>query len=249
MGKPCVAGAGELRIDEPPGTMTRRGDQVSAKATSSPSTALPARCLRARSRPSKSPNFDEENDLQTLLGWADEVRRLQVWANGDYPRDAQKAREFGAQGIGLCRTEHMFFEEERLPVVQQMILAETEEERQKALDILLPVQQADFRGILRAMEGLPVVIRLIDPPLHEFLPSFEETLTKVVELRTRGDNPAELAKRRSCCMPIEGMHEQNPMLGLRGIRLGLTFPGSPHAVPRHHRSSLRAEERGRGRAS
>jgi pyruvate,orthophosphate dikinase len=223
MGKPCVAGAGDLRIDERTATMragdhtVKEGDFISIDGTTGE--------VFAGDIKTKSPNFSEEKDLQTLLSWADEVRRLQVWANGDYPRDAQKAREFGAQGIGLCRTEHMFFEEERLPVVQQMILAETEEERQKALDILLPVQQADFRGILRAMAGLPVVIRLIDPPLHEFLPSFEETLTKVVELRTRGDNPDELAKQEKLLHAIEGMKEQNPMLGLRGIRLGLTFPG------------------------
>ena len=176
----------------------------------------------------RDPKFSEETDLQTLLGWADEVRRLQVWANGDYPRDAQKAREFGAQGIGLCRTEHMFFEEERLPLVQQMILAEDEPTRQEALDKLLPIQKEDFRGILRAMAGLPVVIRLIDPPLHEFLPSLEEQLIEGHRAaRARQRSGRRWPRRSSCLHAIEAMHEQNPMLGLRGIRLGLTFPGSP----------------------
>jgi pyruvate,orthophosphate dikinase len=222
LGKPCVAGAGDLRIDERSLQMTagdnliREGDIIAIDGATGE--------VFAGAIQTKLPNFSEETDLQTLLSWADDVRRLQVWANGDYPRDAEKAREFGAQGIGLCRTEHMFMEQVRLPVVQQMILAEDEAERQKALDILLPMQQGDFRGILKAMAGLPVVIRLIDPPLHEFLPSFEETLTKVVELRTRGDNPAELAKQEKLLSAIDSMREMNPMLGLRGIRLGMTFP-------------------------
>ena len=223
MGKPCVAGAGELHIDDRAGVMTsgertiREGDFISIDGTTGE--------VFAGEIQTQDPNFSEEKDLQTLLGWADEVRKLQVWANGDYPRDAQKAREFGAQGIGLCRTEHMFFEEERLPLVQQMILAEDEAIRQEALDKLLPIQKEDFRGILRAMHGLPVVIRLIDPPLHEFLPSFEDQLTKVVELRTRATDPEALAREEKLLHTIEGMREQNPMLGLRGIRLGIMFPG------------------------
>jgi len=223
MGKPCVAGAGDLTIDERTGEMRsgdrviREGDFISIDGTTGE--------VFAGQIATRDPNFAEEIDLQTILGWADEVRRLQVWANGDYPRDAQKAREYGAQGIGLCRTEHMFFEAERLPVMQKMILAENETERQEALDKLLPIQKEDFRGILRAMAGLPVVIRLIDPPLHEFLPSFEDQLTKVVELRTRGNDPTALAKEEKLLHAIEEMREQNPMLGLRGIRLGLTFPG------------------------
>jgi pyruvate, orthophosphate dikinase len=223
MGKPCVAGAGDLQIDERAGVMRagdkviREGDFISIDGTTGE--------VFAGQIATRDPNFAEEIDLQTVLGWADEIRRLEVWANGDYPRDAIKAREFGAQGIGLCRTEHMFFEEERLPVVQQMILAESEDDRQAALDKLLPIQKEDFRGILRAMAGLPVVIRLIDPPLHEFLPSFEDQLTKVVELRTRGNEPTALAKEEKLLHAIEEMREQNPMLGLRGIRLGLTFPG------------------------
>jgi pyruvate,orthophosphate dikinase len=222
MGKPCVAGAGDLRIDDRTGEMWA-GDRVIREGEFISIDGATGEVFAGEIR-TREPNFAEETDLQTLLGWADEVRRLEVWANGDYPRDAQKAREFGAQGIGLCRTEHMFFEEERLPLVQQMILAEEEALRQEALDKLLPIQKEDFRGILKAMAGLPVVIRLIDPPLHEFLPSFEEQLTKVVELRTLGNNPEALKKEEHILHVIEGMREQNPMLGLRGIRLGLTFP-------------------------
>jgi pyruvate,orthophosphate dikinase len=145
-------------------------------------------------------------DFQTILGWADEFRRLAIRANGDTPADAVRAREFGAQGIGLCRTEHMFFGEERLPVMQEMILADTEDDRRSALDRLLPFQQADFDGIFEAMHGLPVTIRLLDPPLHEFLPPEDQATDEHMRAR------------------IRALHESNPMLGLRGCRLGLVYP-------------------------
>jgi pyruvate,orthophosphate dikinase len=145
-------------------------------------------------------------DFETILRWADDLRRLRVRANADNPEDATRAREFGAEGIGLCRTEHMFFGEERLPVVQEMILADTEAGRRAALDRLLPFQQSDFEGIFEAMAGLPVTIRLLDPPLHEFLPSEEQA----------GDDRMRAR--------IRALHEQNPMLGTRGCRLGLQFP-------------------------
>ncbi|HEY8324231.1 MAG TPA: putative PEP-binding protein, partial [Ktedonobacterales bacterium] len=176
------------------------------------------------------PNYEDEHDLQTLLDWADDERRLGVWANADYPRDATRAGTFGAEGIGLCRTEHMFMQQERLPTVQEMILAPTAAKRQAALDQLLPFQRSDFEGIFRAMrnpktgEGYPVVIRLIDPPLHEFLPSYEELLVEVTKLETTGENPDELAKKRSLLQAVGAMREANPMLGLRGCRLGLLFP-------------------------
>ena len=141
-----------------------------------------------------------------MLGWADELRRLRVRANADTPEDAAKAREFGAEGIGLCRTEHMFMAEGRLPIVREMILASTEEERRSALDRLLPMQQDDFEGIFEAMAGLPVTIRLLDPPLHEFLPPAEEATSR--EMRRR----------------IAQLREANPMLGTRGCRLGLQYP-------------------------
>ncbi len=145
-------------------------------------------------------------DFETVLGWADELRRLKVRANADTPEDAAKAREFGAQGIGLCRTEHMFFGDERLPIVQQMIIAENERGRREALEQLLPMQQSDFEGIFEAMAGLPVTIRLLDPPLHEFLPSLEEATDERMRQR------------------IRALQEANPMLGTRGCRLGLQWP-------------------------
>jgi len=162
--------------------------------------------------------------LIKLLSWADSFRRLQVWANADYPRDAERARRFGAQGIGLCRTEHMFFETERLPHVQKMILAKAPGEREQALAKLLPFQRSDFDGLFRAMDGLPVIIRLIDPPMHEFLPAHDTLLEEVVELRVRGNDPAKLAEKESMLAAVESMREANPMLGLRGVRLGIHIP-------------------------
>jgi pyruvate,orthophosphate dikinase len=150
------------------------------------------------------PAIDE--NFGTILDWADDLRRLRVRANADTPEDAAKAREFGAEGIGLCRTEHMFMGEDRLPVVREMILARDEEERRATLDKLLPMQQGDFEGIFEAMAGLPVTIRLLDPPLHEFLPPLEEATSDAMRDR------------------IRQLHEANPMLGTRGCRLGLQFP-------------------------
>ena len=141
-----------------------------------------------------------------MLAWADELRRLKVRANADTPEDAAKAREFGAQGIGLCRTEHMFMAEGRLPIVREMILAREDDERRAALDRLLPMQQGDFEGIFEAMAGLPVTIRLLDPPLHEFLPPLDEATDERTRERVRQ------------------LQESNPMLGTRGCRLGLQFP-------------------------
>jgi pyruvate,orthophosphate dikinase len=167
-----------------------------------------------------------------LLSWADGFRRLGVWANADYARDAARARKFGAEGIGLCRTEHMFFEPERLPIVQSMILARTTEQRAEQLAKLLPMQRADFIALFKAMDGLPVTIRLIDPPLHEFLPSRDDLRTAVTELATRirlndGDIvalEAELHAKSKMLERVEAMREQNPMLGLRGVRLGIHMP-------------------------
>jgi pyruvate,orthophosphate dikinase len=170
--------------------------------------------------------------LVKLLAWADSFRRLGVWANADYPVDAQRARRFGAEGIGLCRTEHMFFEPDRLPVVRSMILAPNAAARAEHLAKLLPMQRADFAGLFKAMDGLPVTIRLIDPPLHEFLPGRDELQRAVIELETRlrlkdGDAAAleaELEAKRKALESVQAMHEQNPMLGLRGVRLGLHMP-------------------------
>jgi pyruvate,orthophosphate dikinase len=163
-------------------------------------------------------------EFEELLGWADSFSRLEVWANGDYPQDAERARAYGARGIGLCRTEHMFMQQDRLPIVQKMILAADETERRKELAKLLPVQRADFHGILKAMHGLPVIIRLIDPPLHEFLPSLEELLVEVTRAQALGKPEKSYRTQSNLLAAVQNLHEQNPMLGLRGCRLGLLFP-------------------------
>jgi pyruvate,orthophosphate dikinase len=202
MGKPCVAGCEELSID---GENHRvrigkhdlaEGDVITIDGGSGVVIVGPVELV--------APQINE--DFETILGWADEHRRLRVRANADTPDDAAKAREFGAQGIGLCRTEHMFMAEERLPIVREMIMASGEDERRDALDKLLPMQQSDFEGIFDAMAGLPVTIRLLDPPLHEFLPPVEEATDE--RMRER----------------IKSLQESNPMLGTRGCRLGLLWP-------------------------
>jgi pyruvate,orthophosphate dikinase len=154
----------------------------------------------------------------------DKIRRLGVRTNADVPRDAQVARDFGAEGIGLCRTEHMFFAPDRLTHMQKMILAETTEEREKALEKLLPMQREDFLGIFRVMDGYPVTVRLLDPPLHEFLPGREELMVEVALLKERKANPAEIREKEDLLERVEELHELNPMLGHRGCRLGITYP-------------------------
>jgi pyruvate,orthophosphate dikinase len=202
MGKPCVAGCEELAIDTENRTVRigahelAEGDVITIDGGSGIVIVGPVDLA--------PPQINE--DFETILGWADDHRRLQVRANADTPDDAAKAREFGAQGIGLCRTEHMFMAEDRLPIVREMIMAAGEDERRDALDKLLPVQQSDFEGIFEAMAGLPVTIRLLDPPLHEFLPPLEEATDE--RMRER----------------IKSLQESNPMLGTRGCRLGLLWP-------------------------
>jgi pyruvate, orthophosphate dikinase len=166
----------------------------------------------------------------TLMEWADEFRTMGVRTNADNPRDARQAIEFGAEGIGLCRTEHMFFETERLPLVQEMILTKSETVRQEMLDRLQEVQQSDFEGIFEAMEGRPVTIRLIDPPLHEFLPNFEQLVREETEIKAKIhygqlDLTDQLAEKSKMLHAVEAMKEANPMLGLRGVRLSIIFPG------------------------
>ena len=172
--------------------------------------------------------------LLKLLSWADEFRRLGVWANADYPKDAERAREYGAQGIGLCRTEHMFFESERLPHVQKMIMTDLARERQEALDTILPLQREDFIGLFRVMDGLPVIIRLIDPPLHEFLPNPFDLMHELADLKIRLQSAQNLAQiddlleqirmKENILKRAKSLHEANPMLGLRGVRLGIHIP-------------------------
>ena len=172
--------------------------------------------------PTIEPKMSKE--FETLLSWANKIKRLGVYANADTPEDAQKARELGAEGIGLTRTEHMFMEQDRLPIVQKMIMADTKKSRAEALEKLLPMQKADFLGILEAMEGLPVIIRLLDPPLHEFLPNLEDTLIEVNTLKLQNADLKELEKKEKILEIVESLHEMNPMLGLRGCRLGLLYP-------------------------
>jgi pyruvate, orthophosphate dikinase len=223
MGKPCVAGCDALAVDRRnkraslDGKELREGDWITIDGTTG-NVAVGE--LRLILPPSKLPDW-----LATFLSWADELRRMQVWANADTPEDAAKARELGAQGIGLCRTEHMFMQQERLPIVHQMILASTPAERAQALERLLPFQRDDFGGILSAMEGLPVTIRLLDPPLHEFLPSLEQLLVETTELRlTNGIESPEYLEKATMLHRVQQLHEQNPMLGLRVCRLGIVFP-------------------------
>jgi pyruvate,orthophosphate dikinase len=221
-GKPAVVGVAALEIDlekrqmSVDGRTIKEGDWISIDGTEGEVFLGQLQTM--------VPDINDPY-LIKLLSWADEFRRLGVWANADYPRDAQRARDYGAQGIGLCRTEHMFFETERLPHVQRMILAKTEEERDAALEKLLPFQRSDFEGLFRVMDGLPVIIRLIDPPLHEFLPSHEELLVDVTEMRIKGDDKKKLAEKEKMLAAVESMREANPMLGLRGVRLGIHMPG------------------------
>lgn len=270
-GVPCVVGASEISIDMAKRQMTckgvtvKEGEWISLDGTTGE--------VFVGEIPMTTPNISEQKELMTLLGWADEVSRLQVWANADYPRDAQRAREYGAKGIGLCRTEHMFFDVQRLPDVQNMIMnaestqkminnievlqkaydtgrlegrslsdedkvalkAEIDAETKKmkesdaaqayfgALEKLQPFQRGDFYGLFEAMTGLPVIIRLIDPPLHEFLPSMEDLLIEVTTLKVKGETKG-LAEKEAMLAVVQGLHESNPMMGLRGIRLGIVYP-------------------------
>ncbi|MCL6612804.1 MAG: pyruvate, phosphate dikinase [Peptococcaceae bacterium] len=220
MGKPCVCGCEALRIDYDHeqftvgGQVFRKGDLISIDGAT-------GQVIRGEV-PMVDPDLSDE--FRELLRWADEVRTLGVRANADTPEDAAKARDFGAEGIGLTRTEHMFMAQDRLPIVQQMILAAGPEERSSALDKLLPMQRGDFYGILKAMEGLPVTIRLLDPPLHEFLPHAEELAVEITRLRMTGGSPGDLAGKEELLRKVRSLSEFNPMLGHRGCRLGITFP-------------------------
>ncbi|MGK7345291.1 MAG: pyruvate, phosphate dikinase [Candidatus Nitrospinota bacterium M3_3B_026] len=212
MGKCCVAGAEEVRIDEEEeifrvgDTTVRKGDWITLDGSTGRVILGQAPLVK----PKLSDNY------RTLMGWADKIRKLKTRTNADTPHDAKVARDFGAEGIGLCRTEHMFFEGDRIVAVREMILADNDKDRQKALKKLLPMQKKDFIGIFKAMEGLPVTIRLLDPPLHEFLPKEDEDFEALS--KDLGIPAAELKAK------AEGLHEFNPMLGHRGCRLGMTFP-------------------------
>ncbi|MGQ9458928.1 MAG: pyruvate, phosphate dikinase [Anaerolineae bacterium] len=263
-GKPCVAGCEAIKIDlearsfSVNGRTIQEGDYISIDGMTGE--------VFAGVIPTVEVDVEKDEDLRQLLAWADEVRRLGVWTNADYPRDAAKARAFGAEGIGLCRTEHMFFEEERRPIVVEMILRSGEaapiERRlrdlrekveanpddevlkkeldqleaeaaanpavrayREALEKLLPFQREDFEGIFEVMDGCPVIIRLIDPPMHEFLPPREELIEEVTRLRATGENPEELKEKEYLLSVVNSLWEVNPMMGLRGCRVGLMYPG------------------------
>jgi pyruvate,orthophosphate dikinase len=244
-GVPCVVGASSIRIDlgrrlmEVDGRVIHEGEWISMDGTTG-EVFMGKLTLTAAS-------LEQQTDLMTLLTWADEIcarpgirkgpdgwptTGLQVWANADYPKDAARARTYGARGIGLCRTEHMFFEPERLPVVQRMILAENSEDRKAALDELLPYQRSDFEGLFEAMTGLPVIIRLIDPPLHEFLPAAETLEEQILTRRVESladyllgkTEPKEVAELEVMLNAVESLHESNPMMGMRGVRLSIVMP-------------------------
>jgi pyruvate,orthophosphate dikinase len=233
-GKPSVVGVSALKIDmgkrelrlgDADPIVINEGDYISIDGT-----------LGKVYKGKLDTTVPDINDpyLLKLLSWADQFRKLGVWANADYPKDAQRARDYGAQGIGLCRTEHMFMESDRLPIVQRMIMAELPYDRRDAINALLPFQREDFAGLFRTMDGLPVVIRLIDPPLHEFLPDHVELMNELSDLKIRlqhagnlreiDDLLEEIKNKQQILRRVESLRESNPMLGMRGVRLGIHIP-------------------------
>src|SRR5205823_862123 len=234
MGKTCISGADDLqvhireqRFEAPGGVVVNEGDIISIDGTSGAVYLGEVPVV-----PSPVVEYFEGNlkaDADTLVAavdriikHADQKRRLGVRANADTPEDSERARRFGAQGIGLCRTEHMFLGDRRKHV-ERLILAEGEDDQRAALDALLPLQREDFIGIFTAMDGLPVTVRLLDPPLHEFLPDLTELSSKIAVQEAKGESVSETD--RKLLAAVQRLHEQNPMLGLRGVRLGLVIPG------------------------
>jgi pyruvate,orthophosphate dikinase len=235
MGKPSVVGASAVQVDQATKQLTmgdhvlREGDPISLDGLTGEVklgevASQPSEILRVVTGALKPTNSDIYQRFSRVMKWADRVRRLDVRANADQPDQARVAYEFGARGIGLCRTEHMFFGEGRIPIVQRMILAETEADRRKALKELLPLQREDFYGVFKAMRGEPVTIRTIDPPLHEFLPKREELMVEIAKLEATNSRSPARAEKRALLDRVEQLHEFNPMLGHRGVRLGITYP-------------------------
>ncbi|HYA89086.1 MAG TPA: pyruvate, phosphate dikinase [Nitrospirota bacterium] len=220
MGKPCVAGCESIKVDLKAQKFTvgkytvKLGDSITIDGGT-------GRVIIGKV-PTKEPEVS--GDFGTLMKWVDEIRTMGVRANADIPRDAKMARQFGAEGIGLCRTEHMFFAEERLPIVQQMILADNTEMREKALAKLLPMQRSDFKGLFESMAGFPVTIRLLDPPLHEFLPKREDLMVELAVMQVKKAPKSSVSKKERLLRRVEELHELNPMLGHRGCRLGIVYP-------------------------
>jgi len=252
---PCVAGCGEISVDTnrrmftaPDGTVIKEGDTISIDGFTGE--------VYAGAVPLVASRYEEQVELITLLSWADEIRTLGVRTNADYPEDARRALAFGAEGIGLCRTEHMFFDPRARDAVVRMIIAETDEERQKALDDMLPFQEQDFEGIFEVMDGKPVIMRLIDPPMHEFLPSREELVDDVYHLKLEilknansfeklDELRAELDEKEKMLRIVEGMWEVNPMMGLRGCRAGIMYKGLTEMQTRaYFQAACRCAKRG-----
>jgi pyruvate, orthophosphate dikinase len=235
MGKPSVVGAGALEIDEPGrvfrvnGQAVKEGDYISFDGISGEVkigqvATRPSEILQVLAGELEAKGSDIYQRFSRVLEWADRYRRLGIRANADQPEQARIAYAFGARGIGLCRTEHMFFTEQRIPIVQRMILADNEQDRRRALAELLPLQRADFYGVFKEMQGHPVTIRTIDPPLHEFLPKREELMVEIARLEATSGDAAALEEKRVLLRRVEQLHEFNPMLGHRGVRLGITYP-------------------------
>ncbi len=220
MGKCCVAGCEEIKVNEQRkvfsvgGLVIRERDIISLNGSTGE--------VILGEVPTIEPELTGE--FGEFMKWADEVRRLKVRTNADIPRDAAQAMKFGAEGIGLCRTEHMFFAKDRLPIVQEMILAKTKEEREVALEKLLPFQKSDFKGLFETMKGHPVTIRTLDPPLHEFLPNREELMVEIAVMKAKGEDEEKIKEKEKLLARIEELHEFNPMLGHRGCRLGIVYP-------------------------
>ena len=234
MGKVCIAGCESVEVLDSQtvkiGAKTfREGDYLSINGSTGnvyegDIPVVESEIIQVIQGKLDAKKSDKYQRFTTILSWADSVRKLRVRANADVPEQAKIARGFGAEGIGLCRTEHMFFAEDRIPIMQKMILARTKEEREKYLDQLLPLQKQDFIGLYREMEGYPVTIRLLDPPLHEFLPKREELMVEIARLELTGADSGALEEKRRLLARVEELHEFNPMLGLRGCRLGITMP-------------------------
>jgi pyruvate,orthophosphate dikinase len=235
MGKVCVVGAEELIVDDEErhfksrDAVIKEGDFISidgyeGDVYSGDIPVISSEVIQVIEGNLKPERSEKYRIFSTVLKWADKIRRLSIRTNADTPQDSRIAVNFGAEGIGLCRTEHMFFQEDRIPLMQSMILAKTTEEREKLLEKLLPMQKDDFKGIFREMRGYPVTIRLLDPPLHEFLPRREQLMVEIRELELTNKNPKRLKERQKLLERVEELHEFNPMLGLRGCRLGILMP-------------------------
>ncbi|MBN1976887.1 MAG: pyruvate, phosphate dikinase [Anaerolineae bacterium] len=240
---PCVAGCEDITVDVNRkqftigGTVVKEGDIISIDGFTGE--------VFQGAVPLVEAEYKKQTDLLTLLGWADEIRSLGVRTNADYPVDARRAVEFGAEGIGLCRTEHMFFDPRARDAVVRMIMAKTDKERQTALDEMLPIQEQDFEGVFEAMDGKPVIMRLIDPPMHEFLPPREELLEEVVELRCKNPDSPELAEKEKMLEVVNSQWEVNPMMGLRGCRAGIMYKGLTEMQTRaYFQAACRCTKRG-----